>query len=190
MPTECETLATSVGEMFSCTEHPGGFVRVRTPFLYPDGDIIDVFAKRTGDVTMVTDLGETLRWLRTQNVSGRRSQKQRQILADVCLNHNVELYRGMLTARAEGPREFAPAVLKVAQAALRAADLWFTFRTRAFESIVDEVSEFFDERKFKVTVHALRSAVTPRAGATGAGGDAAPPRRPPSGSRVRDGAAA
>ena len=52
---------------------------------------------------MSTDLGETLGWLRTQTVAQKKSPKQRQLIADVCLNHGVELFRGMLTARLRNP---------------------------------------------------------------------------------------
>jgi hypothetical protein len=36
--------------------------------------------------------------------------------------------------------------VSVAQAALRIADLWFTMRTRAVETVADEVGDWLDER--------------------------------------------
>ena len=39
------------------------------------------------------------------------------------------------------------AVTRLSQAALRCADLWFTFRTRALESVTDEVAEYLGEMR-------------------------------------------
>ena len=90
MGTHCEAIAEQIGGLFSCTP-VREYVRIRTPFLYPDGDVIDLFLKESqGNVTL-TDLGETLRWLRGQSISQRRSAKQQQLIEDVCLTHGIEL---------------------------------------------------------------------------------------------------
>ncbi len=143
--TFCSELSQTVGALFVC-EDRDDHVRIRTPFLYPDGDIIDIFAKNGGATVTLTDFGETLRWLRMQTVSGRRSPKQDKLIQDVLLNHGVELFRGMLTVRVRDLPELASATMRIAQACLRIADLWFTFRTRAMESIADEVADLLTER--------------------------------------------
>jgi hypothetical protein len=131
--------------MFSCVEQPP-YTRIRTPFLYPDGDVIDLFAKPNESVITLTDLGESLRWLRMQTPSAKRSPRQRKLIEDVCLTHGVELFKGMLIARAKSPQELGAAVTRVAQAALRISDLWFTLRTRSVQSVTDEVDEFLTDR--------------------------------------------
>lgn len=118
-----------------------------TGYLYPDGDNIDLFCKRNGDVITVTDLGETNRWLRSQTLSPRRTPKQHALLQDACLTHGVEFYKGMLLARCRPGDSLAAVVTRVAQAALRVSDLWFTFRNRAVESATDEVADLLSERK-------------------------------------------
>jgi hypothetical protein len=145
MPSLCAELTQSVGSLFTCDERDG-HVRIRTPFLYPDGDVIDIYAQNGGSVLTLSDFGETLRWLRMQTAAQRRSTKQQQLIQDVLLNHGVELYRGMLTVRVTEPTSLSGAVMRLSQAALRVADLWFTFRTRAVESITDEVADFLAER--------------------------------------------
>jgi len=143
----CETLKSSVGELFQC-EDVGERVRIRTPYLYPDGDYIDLYLNAAAKELTISDLGETTRWLRMQTVSPRRSPKQQQMIEDACLTHGVEFYRGMLMLRSSAdPQELADAVTRLAQAALRVSDLWFTFRTRAFESVTDEVADFLTERQ-------------------------------------------
>ncbi len=146
MPDPCEQIAQRIGALFACAPL-NGYVRIRTPYLYPDGDVIDLFLKESGTQTTLSDLGETLRWLRMQTVSQRRSPKQRQLIHDVCLNHGVELFRGMLAVRVARPEELAQAVTRLAQAALRVADLWFTMRTRSVESVTDEVEDFLREKE-------------------------------------------
>ena len=144
MATPCEAIAERIGGLFSCTP-VREYVRIRTPFLYPDGDVIDLFLKESQGTLTLADLGETLRWLRGQSISQRRSAKQQQLIEDVCLTHGVELYKGMLMLRLRPGEELASAVTRLAQAALRVADIWFTFRTRAVESATDEVADFLGE---------------------------------------------
>jgi hypothetical protein len=133
-----------LGELFICMPHDR-YVRLRTPFLYPDGDVIDLFYdEQTG---VLTDLAETTRWLRMQTISLRRSPKQKQIIEDICVNHGVEFFKGMLLLRTEKEANISNSVIHLAQVAIRVADIWFTLRTRAVESITDEVAEFLTERE-------------------------------------------
>ena len=142
----CETLQNGLGELYACTDQ-GEHQRIRTPYLYPDGDYIDLYCRDKADIVTVTDLGETNRWLRNQTVSPRRSAKQRQLVEDICLTHGVECYRGMLQARCRPGDSLTAVINRVAQAALRVSDLWFTFRTRAVESMADEVGDYLSERE-------------------------------------------
>jgi len=147
MTTLCSDIATQVGSLFRCTDS-GEYVRIRTPFLYPDGDVIDLFAKNgNGSSFTLTDLGETLGWLRMQTLANRRSPKQNKLIEDVALTHGIEIYRGMLTARVRAPEELGATLMRLGQAAVRMSDLWFTFRTRAIESLTDEVAELFAEKE-------------------------------------------
>jgi len=146
--TPLQSIIDSLGCLFSGTAI-NGFLRIRTPFLYPDGDVIDLFIKESGDVLTITDLGETTRWLRMQSLSPKRSPKQNKLLEDVCLTHGLEFYRGMFVARAKTLPEIASVFMRVAQGVLRASDLWFTMRTRSVESASEEVELFLAEKGFK-----------------------------------------
>ncbi|MDV7396442.1 DUF1828 domain-containing protein, partial [Arthrospira platensis SPKY1] len=94
----------------------------------------------------LTDLGETVRWLRMQSLSQRRSPKQLQLIEDICLNHGIEFFKGMLILRVRPGEDISSAILRLAQACLRVSDLWFTFRTRAVETIADEIADFLTEK--------------------------------------------
>ena len=140
-------LQQGFGAMFTCSEH-GDYQRIRTPYLYPGGDNIDLFCKVEGGAVKVSDLAETTGWLRMQSTAARRSPKQRRLIEDACVTHGIECYRGMLQARCRPGDELAQVVTRVAQAALRVSDLWSTFRTQAAQSVADEVADFLTEREF------------------------------------------
>jgi hypothetical protein len=146
----CADIKTGLGALFSCAHH-GEFYRIRTPYLYPDGDNIDLFCKTEDGVITVSDLGETTRWLRMQTLSPRRSPKQSALLNDACQTHGVEFFQGALLARCRSHDSLAAVVLRVAQAALRVSDLWFTFRTRSIESVNEEVADWLAERHLDFT---------------------------------------
>jgi hypothetical protein len=141
----CKQIAERIGELFTCSDMDG-YVRIRTPYLYPDGDVIDLFLKEKNGFYALSDLGETLGWLKTQSLAAKRTPKQRQLISDVCLTHGVELFRGTLMVRLKSAEDLTPSLMRLAQASLRVADLWFTFRTRAVESITDEVADLLTER--------------------------------------------
>ncbi len=143
-------ITESFGGAFICSEH-NAHQRVRTPFLYPDGDHIDLFVKMGSDDVLVTDLAETTRWLRARSVAQKRSLKQNQLIHDVVRTHSVEFSRGMLQARCASERNLADVLVRVAQAALSVSDLWFTFRTRSVTSITDEVADFLIDRGVSFT---------------------------------------
>ena len=142
----CDALRGKIGPLFVCSSQ-GEYCRIRTPFLYPDGDYIDLFCKGSGSVITVTDLAETTGWLRMQTVARRRSVMQKRLIEDACVTHGIEFYNGMLQARCRKEDSLADVVMRVAQAALRVADLWFTFRRRASSTIVDEVADYLTHRE-------------------------------------------
>jgi hypothetical protein len=146
MSTDLENhLRQGLGDLFTVAPK-GELVRVRTPFWYPDGGVIDVFVKSHDGTMTVTDLGEALGWLRTQSLASKRSPKQQKLVQDVCLTLGVELFKGQLMLRCADPSQFAQSVVKLGQAVVRISDLWFTTRTRSVESMTDEVGDLFQER--------------------------------------------
>ena len=70
------------------------------------------------------------------------------MIQDICLTHGVELYRGMLQARIHQGENLAMAITRLSQASLRVADIWFTYRTRANESVTDEVANISPKKTF------------------------------------------
>lgn len=145
MSNICTAIKDNIGVLFTCSE-VNEYVRIRTPFLFPDGDVIDIFVKQKEGLINLTDLGETVRWLRMQSTSQRRSPKQRKLIEDICLNHGIEFFKGMLVLRVRHGDDVPSSVMRLAQACMRVADIWFTFRTRAVETITDEITDFLSEK--------------------------------------------
>lgn len=141
----CTPVTEKLGAMYECSEH-GNLLRIRTPFWYPDGGLVDIFIKQNGDTFTLSDLGESSGWLRLQTLSGKRSPKQQRLIQDVCLTLGVEFYKGQLMMRCNDINKLPETVHKLGQAIVRTSDIWFTTRTRSVESASDEVADFLEER--------------------------------------------
>ena len=102
--------------------------------MYRDGGMVDVFVLVRDGRFDITDFGEALGWLRMQSASAWRSPKQNRMVEDTCQTLGVELHRGQLMLRSGAADGLGEAVLRLAQAAVRVSDLWFTLRTRAVET--------------------------------------------------------
>ena len=141
-----EALQHELPALFECTEVSRGSVRVRTPLLYPDGGLIDVFVIERSGEYLVTDHGDSLGWLGMQTASDRLTANQNEMIDDICLGLGIRRDRGQLTATCEKPFAIADAIHRLGQAALRVADVNFTFRTRQVQSIGDEIETWLRSR--------------------------------------------
>jgi len=153
----CEMIAKFVGELYKCSPLEGvldgHYIRIETPYIFPDGDVMEFFYHDTAAGPSLTDFGETMRWISGQTAAERRSKRQQTIIQDVCENHHVEFSNGRLTVRVPSGAMMADAITRIAQAALRISDLSFTFRSRLFESFSDEVADFLAESKISFERH-------------------------------------
>ena len=143
----CVSLRNSLSLLFECSPAPTEGSRVRTPFMYPDGDIVDIFVIERDGSYIFTDYGEALGWLGMQSDRGRLSDNQRRLVDDVCLTLGVELHRGQLVLRCEKPENFGETVHRIGQAVVRVSDLWFTLRNQAVVTVADEVNRWLREKQ-------------------------------------------
>ncbi len=152
-----ELLRDGLPSLFKCADAAQGAVRVRTPLLYPDGDLIDLFVLEQDGTYLLTDYGDTLGWLRMQSVSGELTENQRALVDDVCLTLDIRRDRGQLILRVSERTEIADALHRLGQAALRIADVQFTFQPHATRSIADEVDGWLREQAFSIRRGVKRS---------------------------------
>ena len=143
----CTFLGRSLSPLFECSPAPMEGVRVRTPMMYPDGGIVDVFVLERSERFTVTDFGDALGWLYLQSVSRSRSRRQQLLIADICQTLSVELTRGQLMLRDVSTEELGDAVIRLGQAVVRISDVWFTMRSQSFLTTADEVEEWLDDRQ-------------------------------------------
>ena len=143
----CTKLKENIPTQFECTPAPIEGVQVRTPFMLPDGDIVDVFVVERDNRIVVTDFGDALGWLSTQSIRAKLTAKQRYLLDDICMTLGIKLDRGLLKLRLDNSDELGDAVQRVAQGVIRVTDLWFTFRTQGWEAVGDEIDEWLQERE-------------------------------------------
>ena len=149
MSSPCQELAKNVGTLFVCSEFKD-FIRITTPFIYPDGDVIDIFYRKIDRGFILTDLGETIRWLESQSVNGMRNEKQKELIETICLTHNLNIKRDMFIAKFNSnadASEIASSVLEIGQALIRLSDLWILQTGRKTRTILDSVEDFIKEIK-------------------------------------------
>ena len=125
-----------------------GVVRVATPLLYPDGGVVDVYTHQNGDQQVITDFGDALEWLGMQYTETRLSPIRQWMVDYMCQTLGVEVKNGAIQTVCADDKELADAVHRVAQAAARVADIWFTLRVRPVEGVADELESWLGEHSF------------------------------------------
>ena len=122
-------LAETLPRLFQCSPAPQGAVRVRTPLLYPDGGVVEVFLSDNAGGYTASDFGQALGWLRMQTTCDRRSPEQNRAIEESCQTLGVELQRGQLVLRLEEGAAIADAVLRLALAVVQVSERCFTLCT-------------------------------------------------------------
>lgn len=116
-------LSDAVADMptlFTYEEVDGGdFLKLSTPFLYPDGDFIDIYLVKTPAGTYLTDLGETTAYLNTYEILSLPAVHDMAI-AQVLLVQGVELFQGEIRVIWDGR---AWTVIRLIQAIIQIGSL-------------------------------------------------------------------
>jgi hypothetical protein len=153
---ECSYIIEKAAETlklgFKCLEYDKRMCIV-TPYLYPDNDLIEVFAEDIGgNQIRITDLGETLRHLESVGLDLLASRKRRFLLEQIAKRMHVEIQRGKL--QKEGPVDNVGALLvDVAGAAQAVADLIYTSKAYEPATFPEEVSIFLTEHNIEHEKH-------------------------------------
>ena len=119
----CAIIGKTLPSRFECSPAPQEGVRVRTPLMYPDGGIVDVFVLERGNGYIVTDFGDALGWFRMQSINAQPSPQQNLMIKDICHTLGIELHSGQLVLRSGSEdNTLEIAVLRVAQAVVRVSE--------------------------------------------------------------------
>lgn len=140
-----------------------GLYRISTPFLYPDGSYIDVFVEREPGLAgitqiRVTDLGETFIWLSHLPIDPLQHFRRRAILHEILRVTETTHKDGELCDWVDDVKDIPESLLRVAQAAMRTADLIYTLRQVTASDFHQEFTLFLEGRALayneRVTVQA------------------------------------
>ena len=137
---------------FKCQQYDKRMCIV-TPYLYPDNDLIEVFAEDIGENQIrITDLGETLRHLESVGLDLLASRKRRFLLEQIAKRVHVDIQRGKI--QKEGPIDTVGTLLvDVAAAAQAVADLLYTSKAYEPATFPEEVSIFLTEHNIEHEKH-------------------------------------
>ena len=121
-----DLLCESAPYLFECSPAPQGAVCVNTSLLYPDGGEVQVYVTEQDGEYVVSDRGEATAWLRMQLWERDLTPQQQSRIEDICRQLGVDCEGGRLvTCRPEAEMVLF-AVLYVALAAVRVADISYT----------------------------------------------------------------
>ena len=116
-----DQLTSSMPSLFGCDDLGDGQYRVRTPLLFPDGAVIDVFVSGNEGLYTVTDHGDAAGWLWTRAGDDAESSRQQTLIADICHVMGIEHDGERLVIRDVAPGNLADAIMRLAQAEARMA---------------------------------------------------------------------
>ena len=119
----CATISKMLPPRFKCSPAPQKGVRVRTPLMYPNGGIVDVFVLERNNAYIVTDFGDALDWLRMQSVNVQPSPQQNLMIKEICQTLGIDLHSGQLVLGSGVDDTLEETVLRVAQAVVRVSDV-------------------------------------------------------------------
>lgn len=125
---------------------PKGHVRLETKFSYPDGTSVDLFIVKqvqpmlfAKEPHILTDFAQTTAWLADVQVQPWKSKKRQAFLDDAVASLGVRQTGGALEASFEATHDsLESAVIRLGQACLRVADLYYTRRASFQYSTLNE----------------------------------------------------
>lgn len=133
---------------FRCSQEKE-FIRIITPYLYPDHDLIEIFLKQVGDkVVRATDFGETLRKLESQGIDILNSTKRLYTAEKICSGIGVKIHRGCLEKEGETAR--SGEIMFDLLAAIKAvADLVYTSKAYEPATFDKEVEKYLAKHQVR-----------------------------------------
>ena len=116
-------LQVGLPALFDCVPRERGDVRVNTPFLLPDGDVLSIFLVERNDTVVVSDYGTAFSWLKMQSYEARVSPQIRSHLSDITEALRLQLNGVHIEATVQQPAEIPSALIDVSSAVVRVAEL-------------------------------------------------------------------
>lgn len=136
-----EGYVSTLKERFSCVSN-GERLRIITPYLYPDNDLIEIFIEElpSGQIR-VTDLAETLRHLHAGGFDVFESPKRKFMLETIASRVKVDILRDQLTKTGD-ISQLGNLIFDVIITARGVSDLIYTSKSFEPATFLTEVEEF------------------------------------------------
>ena len=153
MHLDCESLRRELSSFplaRACETLQDGTLRIATPLLYPDGSPVLVDYHGDADLfgsSRLSDAGRTTALLADSQVYIEGYEKRRQILADICRTLQIQDTNGELQVTVEAGHGLADAVMRLAQACVRVADLYYVQSFRAQSDFRKTFAAFLNEER-------------------------------------------
>ena len=148
MQLSCEEIAKqyleTLSNRFTC-EPMGTALRIITPYLYPNNDLIEVFVQELPpEMVKVTDFGETLRHLHSQGFDVAARSQRRDMAEIIASTTGVDVILGQLTKIGQ-IAELGDILFDVIVAARGVSDLIYTSRAYEPATFAEEVGRFLSD---------------------------------------------
>lgn len=111
--------------VLSCDTVRNGSLRIETPFLYRDGDHIDVFLTERDSYYTLSDFGQTVLQLHNEGVQLDHNTAALQFIQSACTHLGVTFYLGELELRIAPWSEFmvVDSIRRLCQVCIQASTL-------------------------------------------------------------------
>jgi hypothetical protein len=136
----CEQITRQLTNLFSCEQRGFGTL-LRTPLVRPDGDLVEVVLKDEPTGVLITDLGESVRWLDTVGGTLPNNARVETLLAA----HGATFIDGEILVRVLPGEELALAVLRSAQACLDFSSSIYSARAKSERNFEHDVKHRMTE---------------------------------------------
>ena len=123
-----EGVRLEASDLFEFFPAPRGAVGVNTSLLYPDRDEVQVWVLECDGEYIVTDYGESYTWLRKARCFQELTEEQMALINEVRRSLTLEGEGVDLVARVQAVENIPYAILDVALASVRVADISYTCR--------------------------------------------------------------
>lgn len=143
-----EYINNSVSSLFKCNQTTGNFLSITTPFSYPDGDEIELFIEFRNNYFILSDMGETLRYLDTYLLEVTSTQKRRGIVNDLIKSNNLLFDKGKVYAVIKNSENILDAIFNMSQAIIRLSDLLFTMKGQSLAAFEEEFKAYLEDNHF------------------------------------------
>ena len=139
-----------IAGLYDYKDGPNGSITIETPFIFPNGDLLDLSIEQTADGFVVSDLGETCGWLFRVSGIDNLTPARREKIHEIENGTGVQFWHGALRYECQSSADLSMGVHLVAQAALQVAELRHSTKAAPRPRNRDRLDEWFETKSLKV----------------------------------------